>query len=412
MLREEIEKEVSNESAAEAKVDLLNKFAHEKRNEDQKLSLDLSNRALALAIECGYEKGRAESLRNNGFSKMQSSDHEGAYTALFEALEIYSKLGDQAGVANTQYNIGVTHIRSGNFDSGIEMLHRSLAYRERMNDKAGIASCYFQLTYIYQHFNDLESAYEMGMKSLSMRRELHDKLGQAAALMVLAEVHMKRNELDKAREVLSESMILRKTSTEKMGYFATLLRWAELHAIIKDYARATELSEEGLRIAKDEVVIFGIIRFLQLLGKIAFRQQDMPAAKKRYMDALDYAEKYSFRSMMYEVHQSLSEIYEKEKDFEKAYFHFTRYNNIKEEVITLQSNGRLKSAQLISKIEFAQREAEAEKARNAELHKAYGLVEDKNKEILDSIRYAKRIQMSLLPTDRYIERILNNRKKD
>jgi nucleosome binding factor SPN SPT16 subunit len=34
------------------------------------------------------------------------------------------------------------------------------------------------------------------------------------------------------------------------------------------------------------------------------------------------------------------------------------------------------------------------------------LVDEKQKEVLDSIRYAKRIQQSLLPSDKYIERIL------
>ena len=38
-------------------------------------------------------------------------------------------------------------------------------------------------------------------------------------------------------------------------------------------------------------------------------------------------------------------------------------------------------------------------------------LEEKNKDILDSIRYAKRIQISLLPTEKYIERILNDKDK-
>ncbi len=40
------------------------------------------------------------------------------------------------------------------------------------------------------------------------------------------------------------------------------------------------------------------------------------------------------------------------------------------------------------------------------------LVEEKQKEILDSIHYAKRIQNSLLPTDKYIERILKKTNHD
>ena len=40
------------------------------------------------------------------------------------------------------------------------------------------------------------------------------------------------------------------------------------------------------------------------------------------------------------------------------------------------------------------------------------LVEEKQKEIIDSIRYAKRIQHSLLPTEKYIEKSLNRLKND
>lgn len=39
------------------------------------------------------------------------------------------------------------------------------------------------------------------------------------------------------------------------------------------------------------------------------------------------------------------------------------------------------------------------------------IIEEKQKEIIDSITYAKRIQKSLLPTDKYIESSLNRMKK-
>jgi hypothetical protein len=44
-------------------------------------------------------------------------------------------------------------------------------------------------------------------------------------------------------------------------------------------------------------------------------------------------------------------------------------------------------------------------AKNKEL-------EEKNKDILDSLRYAKRIQTSLLPTQKYIARILSKRQNE
>ena len=53
-------------------------------------------------------------------------------------------------------------------------------------------------------------------------------------------------------------------------------------------------------------------------------------------------------------------------------------------------------------IEFKSIETEEQKA----------IIEEKQKEILASIHYAKRIQQSLLPTEKYIERNLNELKKE
>ena len=50
-------------------------------------------------------------------------------------------------------------------------------------------------------------------------------------------------------------------------------------------------------------------------------------------------------------------------------------------------------------------------AQKKEVEEQKVLVDEKNKEILDSIRYAKRIQQSLLPTGKYIERQLSRSKR-
>jgi hypothetical protein len=51
--------------------------------------------------------------------------------------------------------------------------------------------------------------------------------------------------------------------------------------------------------------------------------------------------------------------------------------------------------------------------RTHEINEQKKIIEEKNKDIIDSINYAKRIQVSLLPTEKYIERVLRrNKPKD
>jgi hypothetical protein len=52
------------------------------------------------------------------------------------------------------------------------------------------------------------------------------------------------------------------------------------------------------------------------------------------------------------------------------------------------------------------------KERTLELEAAKDIVEEKNKEIVDSIRYAKRIQIHLLPSDKYIEKNMERLKDE
>jgi tetratricopeptide (TPR) repeat protein len=403
---EKLDAELLLAAGPESKADLLNRYAFENRNGNPKLSVELSEKALKIADSSDYPKGKADALLNIGFAKIHSAEHEESYVRLFEALGIFTRLGDEEGIANSQYNIGLLHIRSGNFDDAIDMLHKCLAYREKSGDLGGAASCYFQMTYIHQHFNDYEAAYDSGLKALNIRRETGDKIGEGAVLMVMGELQLKKGDLVKAKEILGQSMELRKQAGEKMGYFATLLRWSELHMLLHDIPAARKFSEEGLNIAGQEGVTYGVIRFRQMLGKIELSAGNMAASKEHHRHALELGEKYNFKSMLYEIHQSLAELFEKEQNYEKAYYHISQFNRFKEEVITLQSNGRLKSVQLVSKMEFAQKEAEAERARSADLQKAYSIIEEKNKEIIDSITYAKRIQQSLLPPDKYIEKTL------
>lgn len=56
--------------------------------------------------------------------------------------------------------------------------------------------------------------------------------------------------------------------------------------------------------------------------------------------------------------------------------------------------------------EKAEKEAEIERLRNVELKEAYSIIEKKNKEITDSIRYAEKIQYALLAHDDLLNKYL------
>jgi hypothetical protein len=88
---------------------------------------------------------------------------------------------------------------------------------------------------------------------------------------------------------------------------------------------------------------------------------------------------------------------------------------LSEQVQTIEklSEENLKKEQEKQKIILAQNEnLELQvKERTTEITKQKHLIEEKQKEILDSIKYAKRIQQAHMPTEKYVEKNINRLKK-
>ena len=82
-----------------------------------------------------------------------------------------------------------------------------------------------------------------------------------------------------------------------------------------------------------------------------------------------------------------------------------RERSLRREKEVLEEKVELRTVQLAEKTKLAE-----EQKTIAEEQKKH--IEEKQKEILDSINYAKRIQVALMPTEKYIERILNKWNKD
>lgn len=85
-------------------------------------------------------------------------------------------------------------------------------------------------------------------------------------------------------------------------------------------------------------------------------------------------------------------------DFEKAYWHLERHQELRQEMLGQETANKIKIMQTRYALEITQKETEIEKTKNDELNQAYQRINQINKNITDSLQYAKRIQNALLPS--------------
>ncbi len=392
----ELETTIAAANAAE-KVDAINLLAFEIRNSDTQHAISLCKQAQQLSSEINYSDGNATALTNEAFCYVQITDYELGMEKLFEALAIFEESKNEKGIAQVHYNLCLIYFRFSDFNSGLDNIVKALAYFKKVNDNAEIARCYFQMGFLYNSLNDSTSAIEYFNQSIELSRENKNKAVQAASIMGLGQVYLNVKEYDKSAVHLLESMAIREQIEDWRGYAAALNAYMTLCFETDKYKEAEEISIKGIKLTKELGDKMGVSRFMLDLGKIYFKQNKIDEAEQTILDALEIANKINLRMAMGPAHSALSEIYELKGDFENALLHYKIFHKVKEEMLNTTAAMKAKSIQLMSKIENAQQEAEINRLKNVELKNAYNIIAEKNKDITDSINYARRIQQAKLP---------------
>ncbi len=393
----ELETTIAVAANVTEKVDAINLLAFEIRNSDTQRAISLCKQAQQLSAEINYADGNATALTNEGFCYVQITNYELGMEKLFEALPIFEESKNEKGIAQVHYNLCLIYFRLSDFNSGLDNIIKALAYFQKVNDKAEIARCYFQMGFLYNSLNDSTSAIEYFNQSIELSRENSNKAVEGASIMGLGQVYLNVKEYDKSGVYLLESMAIREQIEDWRGYAAALNAYMTLCFETDRYKEAEEISIKGIKLTEELGDKMGVSRFMLDLGKIYFKQNKIKEAEQTILNALEIAEKINLRMAMGPAHSSLSEIYELKGDFENALKHYKIFHKVKEEMLNTTAAMKAKSIQLISKIENAQQEAEINRLKNVELKNAYNIIAKKNKDITDSLNYARRIQQAKLP---------------
>jgi len=138
------------------------------------------------------------------------------------------------------------------------------------------------------------------------------------------------------------------------------------------------------------------------------------AAIKLLDKAKIVVDQHNSKEEEYALYRCYADAYGNLKEYEKAYQFLDQYNRLKEELLHDNNAQKLKKIEFEFQFKNLKNEAEETKAQNKLLTRAFNQIETqrneielKNLSITDSIKYAKRIQNSILPSDEKIKEILN-----
>lgn len=326
----------------------------------------------------GRERG-GTTLSNIGIIYYYQADYPKALDYYFRALKMDEELGNKRGIAKTLGNIGLVCTDEADYPKALDYYLKALKMAEELGDKNGIARNLANIGNIYGNQTYYPKAFDYYFKALKMSEELGYKQLQAITLGNIGSLYTKTGKFAEAEKYLKHSLALYGSSGELDGTRDFELSLSQLYDTTGRHKLALEHYKKYIT-AKDSIAND------ENTKKQTRMEMTYEFDKKQTADSIKNAEQIKQEELKHE----------QEIQQQKTYTYGGVIGFLLMIVVAMVSFRAFKNKQKANEIIFAQKQ----------------LVEEKQKEILDSIRYAKRIQQSLLPTEKYIQKNLTRLQKN
>ena len=364
---------------------------------------------IILSKQLNYTEGIAESYNLRGSINRDQSNLRDALDNFLSAIKLFEELKMPIKVAGIQNNIGLIYAEIKEYRTALAYYFKAEKINLAAGEKAFLAINYNNIATCYQKLNQFNSAQTYLNKSLALRHEVSDTMGMAMAYHNIGINHQLTDDKDSAVFFFNKSLSYLGNMNENMGHAYNYLELGNTLLQQEKLAEAEKYLLNALRISNNnelEGLKVEIYKYLSLL----YQQ------KNDYHKAFTFQDLYMSSKENIESDESKNEILKKELeyDFSKRQ-ELQRKDAENKQAISnaeIQSQKKLTTGAVIALVILSGlilivfRSYNQKRKANDIISKQKELVEHKNKEILDSINYAKYIQNALLPSEKVISDLL------
>ncbi len=354
--------------------------------------------------------------------------------------------------------IGYNYYYLSDFNHSLEFFLKTLAICKKQNNKRGIAGCHNNIGSIYLELDDTTNALKHHLLALKMRKENIDENSINDIAMSYGNVgktYFAMRAYTKAMEYYRLSLLSSKESGNKNREALMLNNIGSVFAEQKKYDEAYAYYNSAYRIYQELESPENMALCQNNIAEIHFRKGEYDKAIENYKASLENSEKLSALTDMKTSYDGLHNCYLKLNDYKTAHDYLVKYIDVKDSIFSEENSSQMN--ELLAKFDSDKKEQEIRLlqkdkeisswlrnslivgsvllvflafslySRNRVKHKANVELSVKNKnieeqkqiveyqkaalevhqkEIVDSINYARRIQYALLANTEILQRNL------
>lgn len=449
------------------RVKLLNDLAWELCNINPDTAIALSTGALSIAQKEKWKPGIAKSEHRLGWFNYLKGDYEISQKHYQKALVVWEELytspdkavsrNGKIGKAKTISNISNIYSDQANYPKALAYCFQALKIAEELHVKDLEANVLGNIGIIYDYQGNYIQALNYYSKALKIEQELGNKSGIARQLGNIGIVYEYQSDYLKAREYYFSAMKIAEELGDKSGIARQLGNIGNIYDYQGNYPKALDYYLRALKMKEELGDKSGIIIWLGNIGSLYLKAGMFKEAEVYLKKTLSLSEKINSLEDIKFSHQGLSKLYETTGRMDLALLHYKKFIVARDSInseenqkkqVQLEMNYEFEKKEMAAKAEqdkknaiaaeekqkqkiilfsvigslllvivfsgflynrfkITERQKQVIERQKQDVDKAYEQLHEKNKEVMDSIHYASRIQRALLTSEKYISKQLN-----
>ncbi len=379
-------------------------------------SLKYYTMALELKEIINDRKGMTVIYNNSGLVYEWMGKQPEALQAYLRTLQIAEQAGDSANIAAASHNIGNIYNERGEYETAMRYYLSALKVNSARNNKVWLITNNNSIGSIFFATKKYKEAREKYLESLRLAEELGNLKGEATALNNLGTCLESEENFKEAEAYYQKSLLLRGKINDINGLAIVNNNMSRLYYKLKQYRKSASYATTALQQALSVQGIDVAVDSYKYLAACDSVSGNYTSALNNYKLFIQYRDSISNEENTRKTVQSQMQ-YEFDKKETAAKIDQEKKDALSAGQLHQQKMQRnyfivgfvlvlLLGAFILYSLVQKRKANRLLEEKNILIEKQKHAVEEKQKEILDSIYYARRIQRSLLANERYIEKTL------
>lgn len=413
-------------------------------------AIDFFFKSLKMLKETGSKKGESSSLNYLGLLYQEQKEYSLALDYYSQSLKIKEEIGDKKGIGLTINNIGLIHNYLKDYEKAMIYFEKSLKIHEEIKNKKGIAIAISNIGMVKRNLEDYTGSLESYEKCLKIREEIGDIKGIISVNTQLGKLYLKQNNFLSALTYLNKSLSMAKEygyaedirnaaselieAHRALGNYNLALENLELFIKMRDSITNNETQKAAIRQSakyeyeKQQAIAQAAFEKQQAVNQLQLKSKEALIEKNKNqllvlekdnqlknLNLLQRANELKQKEIISDNQQKKLDLLDKEKklniiqsekretDLKKQrIINYSLFAGVFLISIILGLAIRAYRQKKLDNLIIQNQKIEVENQRHDLIEKNI-LIEEKQKEIVDSINYARRIQYTLLAHEQFLK---------